>query len=483
MQPKYYIKNYLIGLILLSFSLTGQAQQSDSTIQTLQRLPVKYLTKIDDKIDKYSSRITTRTQKALEKLSRWEGKIQKLLNKVNPEAAQRLFGNDQTTFTTLLNKIKEGKTIAGNYQAQYNEYRDKLTSSLGYLEQQKESLDKQLMQPLSAATKKLDALEQDIQNSEALEAFIKERKGQLIDESLQYIGKSKYLQKIDKESYYYIETIKNYKQLFSEPKKAEELALKILNKIPAFTKFLQQNSQLASMFRMPGAPIDPQSLAGLQTRSSINALIQDRIASAGPNAQAQIAQNIQQAQAQIQQLQDKILQSGQSSSTDELPNFKPNNQKTKTFKQRLEFGNNFQFGKNNSYLPTTADIGLSVGYKINDKSIIGIGASYKLGLGSIQRISITHQGIGLRSFVDWKLKKQFFISGGYEMNYQAQFKNIAQLNNYNSWQSSGLIGLSKKIKVQTKWYKGSTIQILYDMLSNRHIPVSQPFIFRVGTTL
>jgi hypothetical protein len=174
----------------------------------------------------------------LEKLSRWEGKIQKLLTKVNPEAAQQLFGADQTTFTTLLNKIKEGKMIAENYQTQYNEYKDKLTNSLGYLEQQKESLDKQVLQPLSTVTKKLDALEQDIQNSEALEAFIKERKKQLIDGSLQYIGKSKYLQKIDKESYYYIETIKNYKQLFSEPKKAEELALKILNRIPAFTKFL-----------------------------------------------------------------------------------------------------------------------------------------------------------------------------------------------------------------------------------------------------
>ncbi|MBK7883017.1 MAG: hypothetical protein IPJ81_03790 [Chitinophagaceae bacterium] len=480
MQSIYYIKNCLTILVLLFITLFVKAQASDSTVQNLQHLPIKYLTKIDDKIDKYNSRITKRTQKTLEKLSRWEAKIQKLLNKVNPEAAQRLFGADQTTFTTFLNKIKEGKTIAENYQAQYNEYRDKLTSSLGYLKQQKENLDKQLLQPLHTATKKLDDLEQDIQNSEALEAFIKERKKQLIDGSLQYIGKSKYLQKIDKESYYYIETLKNYKQLFSEPEKAEELALKILNKIPAFTKFLQQNSQLASLFRMPGTPIDPQSLAGLQTRASVNSLIQDRIAAAGPNAQAQITQNIQQAQAQIQQLQDRLLQSGRSSSTDELPNFKPNEQKTKTFKQRIELGSNFQFGKSNSYLPTTADIGLSVGYKLNNKSIIGLGASYKLGMGSIQRISISHQGIGLRSFVDWKLKKEFFISGGYEMNHQAQFRNISQLNNYNSWQQSGLIGISKKIAVKTKWFKGTKLQLLYDMLHRSHVPVSQPVVFRVG---
>lgn len=454
--------------------MTFASQAQDSSVQNLQHLPVRYIAKIDDKIDQYSSRITKRTQKALEKLSRWENKTQKLLQKINPQAVQQLFGNGQTTFTTLLNKIKEGKTIAENYQTQYNEYKDKLTNSLGYLEQQKDHLDKKLLQPLNTATKKFDALEKDIQNSEALEAFIKERKKQLIDGSIQYIGKSKYLQKIDKESYYYIETLKNYKQLFSEPKKAEELALKILNKIPAFTKFLQQNSQLASMFRMPGSTIDAQSLAGLQTRSSVNSLIQDRISAAGPNAQAQITQNIQQAQQQLQQLQDKLLQSGKSSSTDELPNFKPNEQKTKTFKQRIELGSNFQFGKSNSFLPATANIGVSVGYKLNDKSIIGLGASYKLGLGSIQRISITHQGIGLRSFVDWKVKKEFFISGGYEMNYQAQF------NSYDNWQQSGLIGLSKKINIKTKWFKGTKLQLLYDVLYRTHVPVSQPVVFRVG---
>jgi hypothetical protein len=91
-------------------------------------------------------------------------------------------------------------------------------------------------------------LDNDIANSEATEKFIKERKKQLFDASLQYIGKSKYLQKINKESYYYVETLKNYKELFNDPQKAEQTAKDILNKIPTFQKFMQQNSMLASMF-------------------------------------------------------------------------------------------------------------------------------------------------------------------------------------------------------------------------------------------
>jgi hypothetical protein len=71
---------------------------------------------------------------------------------------------------------------------------------------------------------------------------------------------------------------------------------------------------------------------------------------------------------------------------------------------------NFQIGKSGTGRAAIADMGLSLGYKLNDKSIIGVGASYKMGYGSIQKIRITHEGVGLRSFIDWKLKKNFFSS-------------------------------------------------------------------------
>lgn len=473
------IRSLILTLILIT-SYHCEAQL-DSTIESLQKIPIKYISKIDNKIDKYSSRITNKTEKTLTKLSRWENKIKTLLEKVSPETAAKLFGNNQTTFSTLLQKLQEGKAIAEGYKTKYNEYRDKLTTSIKYLEEQKDKLNKNLISPINDAKKKLSELEQDVSNTEAVEAFIKERKKQLLNEAVKYIGNSKYLTKIDKESYYYIETLRNYKELFTDKKKAEEVVLKILNKIPAFTKFAQENSMLASLFRMPGgANNSPESLAGLQTRESVNSLLQDRIAAGGPNAREQFSQNMQQGQAELNKLKDKVIQAGGSSSDANIPNFKPNNQKSKTFLQRLDFGSNFQFAKNNSLMPTTADIGLSVGYKLNDKSVIGIGASYKMGLGSIQRISITHQGIGIRSFIDWKLKKQFFISGGFEMNYNAQFKNINQLQTYNDWQQAGLVGLTKKINVKTKFFKGTSIQLLYDMLYRQHNPVSQPVLFRMG---
>ena len=467
---------------LLIFTSYHCEAQADSIASSLQQLPDKYITRIDNKIDKYSNRITSKTEKTLARLSRWENKIQSLLQKVNPDAAQRLFGNTQTTFKSLFQKVKEGKSIAENYKAQYNDYRDKLTTSLKYLEQQKDKSKNDIAQPLSKATKKMSELEQDVKNSEALEQFIKERKKQLINESVKYIGNSKYLTKINKEAYYYVESLRNYKEIFSEKKKTEEAAMKLLNKIPAFNKFVQNNGMLASIFKIPGngtsinSPSAP-ALAGLQTRANVNTLIQNQIAVGGPNAINQVREQIQSGQAQLGILKDKIAKYG--SADTEIPSFKPNNQKTKTFSQRITYEANIQFGKANNFLPAQSELAFGVGYKLNDKSVIGIATSIKIGLGtSWNNIKITAQGLGLRSYFDWKIKGNFYASGGYEQNYNSQFKNIQQLKNYAAWQTSGLIGISKKIK--SRGNKSAKFQLFYDFLSYRHVPVTQPFIFRTG---
>jgi hypothetical protein len=461
--------------------------QVDSTLYNLQNIPNKYFKEVDHKIEKYQSRITKKTIQTLEKLSRWENKIRKLLEGVSPETAGRLFTIGQPTFASILQQLKDGEELVLSYQAPYNKYRDDLTTTLKYVQQAKEYLDTGLIKKAVNTKDKMLELTEHENQAEVLQQFIKERKKQLIEQAVQHIGQSKYLQKINKEAFYYVETLKNYKEIFSDSRKAESTVKDIVTKIPAFQKFMQKNGELASLFGQ--APDNANSgsntnLIGLQTRSSVQTLIQDQIASGGPNAEQIFRDNIQQGQAELMKLKDKLLTSmGNSGGDINMPSFKPNMQKTKTFLQRLEYGFNVQFAKNNTLLPTTSDIAGSVGYKLNDKSIIGVGASYKLGLGSIQAIHLSHEGVGIRSFLEWKLKKQFFISGGYELNHNAQFQNIAQLKNYNMWQSSALLGLTKKTNIKTKFFKSTNFQILFDFLSKRHDPVSQPVLFRVGYTL
>ena len=211
-------------------------------------------------------------------------------------------------------------------------------------------------------------------------------------------------------------------------------------------------------------------------------MINQRVAAGGPGAQQMIQQNLADAQSQLQQLKNKLNQLGQGGGDIDMPNFKPNDQRTKSFFKRLEFGTNIQTQKSQYYFPATSDLGFSVGYKLNNKSIIGIGASYKLGLGSgWNNIKFTHQGAGLRSFLEWKLKGSFYASGGYESNYRSAFKNIAQLKDESAWQQSALLGISKKYSI-SKSFKGN-IQLLYDFLHTRQVPGTQPIVFRLGYTL
>ena len=476
------ITKNLILLFLFFLPIFNCFAQVDSTTLIINKLTGKYATIVDKKVDVYTKRLTTKTEKTLVNLAKWEQKIYKTLNKVNPEAASRLFSEPNQTFTDALNKYREGKSIAENYKLAYDQYRDQLLTAAKYLEDHKDLLNKAQFQKFKNNQESLQTLEQERLASEQLQRFIKERKKQLTQQVLQYLGKSKYLQKISKENFYYVETLRNYKEIFRDKKKTEELVLNTLNKFPGFENFMRKNSLLASLFRMPGngsASNNTASLAGLQTRSQVNNLIQQQIGAGGPNALQEIKNNINAAQTTLNDLKKKVGNSYGGGNTEDL-DFKPNMQKTKTLKQRLEFGTDFQTEKGSRYIPNGLNAGLSAGYKLNDKSTIGLGVSYRMGLNTVDKFKVSSEGIGLRSFVDWKLKKQFFVQGGFEMNHFSSFENLRALGDVDSWQQSALLGISKKIAVKTKMTKGIKLQLLYDFLYREHLPISKPVVFRVG---
>jgi hypothetical protein len=200
------------------------------------------------------------------------------------------------------------------------------------------------------------------------------------------------------------------------------------------------------------------------------------------NPESYVQQQTQAAQTQLNSLKNKVNELGGGSGDLSMPDeFKPNNQKTKSFLKRLEYGFNIQTQKTNYLLPAASDLALTAGYKLNDKSVIGVGASYKLGWGKpISNISLSNQGMSLRSFVDVKFKGNFWITGGYELNYQSAYKEILpQSFSSVAWQRSGLLGLTKKYKIGKKT---GNLQLLWDFLSYKQLPKPEPLKFRVGYT-
>ncbi len=451
------------------------AQDADSTLDALQQIPTRYIITIDSKIDKYSSRITSKTTKTLTKLSRWENKIKSLLEKASPETAAQLFAPGQPTFTSLLEQLKQGEALALTYQAQYNKYTDDITTRLKFIAQQKKQLDSGFIKKATAAHKKMKALASEEDKSEGLQQFIKERKKQLISQAVAHIGQSKYLVKMNKEAFFYAETLKNYKDIFSDSKKAEETVKGILNKIPSFQEFIKQNSMISGLFEVSGqnAVFQP----GMQTRAGVQQLIQGRLSAMGANAKEMMGKKLQAAQAQLNDLQKKIAN---GYCNGEMPPGNVNPEKTKIFSQRLEYGFNVQFSKNNGLIPSATDIAVSIGYKPRDGMLIGLAGSYKLGIGTIDNIRFSNEGVGIRYFADVRWKKQLYLTGGFEMNYNEHFKDVAFIKDNNLWQQSALLGITKKFKLKTKFTKGTSIAVLYDFLARQHAPVSQAVIFRIG---
>jgi hypothetical protein len=471
------ISRFVFTLSFIAVFCKLNAQDSISKML----LPTKYLDDVSATANHLEQRLDQKTDMVLSNMMKQEGRLKRKLARIDSLKAEQIFGNVEGRYSQLKQRL--AAKLPGN---KYIPSLDTLSTSLKFLQQNPQSISqiKDGEKKIKYVLGKVNGLEDRFQQAEEIKKYLKERKQQLKDQ-LGQLGFVKELKKINKKAYYYSEQVKEYSEILKDHKKAERKALELLSKTKPFREFMRKNSMLASLFRLPGDPNDPlaqANLASLQTRAQVNNLIQQQIASGGPNAMSQFRQNMQSAQAQVSQLKDKIVQSGGGSSDDIMPEgFKPNDQRTKGLWKRLEVGTNIQTQKATNFFPVTNDLGLSVGYKLNDRSIIGVGASYKLGMGrGWSHIKFTSEGAGVRSFIDWKLKGSFWISGGYEQNYRTAFNSVDQLRNLSSWQQSGLIGLSKVLDVKSKFFKKTKLQLLWDFLSYEQAPRTQPVVFRIG---
>jgi hypothetical protein len=464
-------KSFCLFLLFILFKTVGYSQlKSDSVLAKID--PRRFAIAVFNKTKNLEEKIVSKTNTVLEKMQRSEEKIYKKMMK----GKDSLFA--KAKLSEIRNQYKEIKnsqaiTIASLYIPEL----DSLTTSLKFLDQAG------ISGKIKKALQNSSALQNRFNYSEQIRKFIKERKEQL-KQVFEKTGISRQLKKINKTVYYYSAQIQEYKEILKDPRKIERKALELLSKTKLFQDFMKKNSLFASLFRPQFDPNDPLSqigMAGLQTRVQVNNLIQQQVANGGAGARQQFNQNIQAAQQQLNVLKAKVTRLGTASSDVEQPEFKVNSQKSKSFFKRLEYGTNFQSQKATNFFPVTTDLGLSLGYKLNDNSIIGIGTSYKLGLGrGWNNIRFTSEGIGLRSYVDLKLKGSLWVSGGYEQNFKTAFADFQQLREKNAWQKSGLVGISKVISLKTKFFKKTNIKLLWDFLSYQQIPRTQAFVFRVG---
>lgn len=424
-------------LPLLFLLLTVSCFAQDSII------PEKYYAQVQKKTQKVNDLIRKRTRQSLSSFLNREQRMKSRLMKFDPAAAHRIF-----------DKIPATGAINHNYKS----YLDTLQVVTKFLSSSKE---------LQQRVKQLEA---SIGESEQVGAYLNQRQQVLKEQLSKYTAFSKDLQQLSKQAWYYKEQVREYTSIIQDRDKMEAKVMALLRKSTAFQNFFSKYSVLAGLLNINTT----QSLEGLQTRSQVEQLVQQRLGD-GPDARQAVAQQVNQARDQFKQLKDKFPFLDNAA---EMPDFKPNPMKTKRFLQRIELGGNTQFQRANNWYPTIGDLALQAAYKFTDKTHAGIGLAYKLGMGSLNRMAFSSQGAGIRSFVDYRIKKAFSLNGGMEMNYYTAFSHIEQLKNWNGWQKSALMGIQYTYKVSPK-LKG-TLTVLYDFLARQQAPFSEPVKIRFG---
>lgn len=471
------LKRFIQTLSLFFGVLQLQAQDS------LVQIPSRYLDQVSSKANQLEQKLDNKSEKALRQMQKLEKKMMKKLDKLDSAKAKELLNNAQLQYRKLEQRLGKISSLK-----QYISSLDTLSSSVHFLSENQQLLARSgdLSQKISNALSNIKELEGKFQRAEEVKNFLTERK-QMLAEQLKKFGFGKELRRINKNAYYFKAQIADYRESLKDQKKLEKKVIELLSKTRLFRDFMSRNGFLARLFPMPSSQANlqqqtmQQGFAGLQTRIQVSSFIQ-QAGFSEPNAVSQLQQNIQDAQSEISKLREQIARPGGISGDDlEIPDFKINSQKTKSFLKRVEVGTNIQSQKAKTYFPATSDLGLSIGYRLNDKSVVGVGVSYKLGLGKgWNNIRMTNQGVGLRSFIEWKIKGSFWISGGYEQNYRTEFRKIDELKNLSAWQQSGLVGLTKAISLKTKFFRKTKLQLLWDFLSYQQVPATQPFLFRIG---
>jgi hypothetical protein len=475
------------ALLCLALTVT-HAQSVDSVTGKVIHFPSKLLSRLHSKSAQLDQQLTQQSEKTLQRMQRREDRLRQKLSRVDSNAARDLFAHSATQYAALEQKIRTDTGSANRgASGSYLPYADSLHGSLAFLQKNPQLLNSGSSAKVQGAASQFQSLQAKMQDADEVKSFIQQRKQQIGD----YITQHANLQSVlgspyagmNQEVYYYSQQIRQYKDMWSNPDQLEQKALALLNQLPAFQTFMKNNSQLGGLFNLPGNYGATTAVSGLQTRDQVAQLVQGQVSAGGAGGADALQSNLQSAESQLDGYKDKLSKLGSGNGDMDMPDFKPNDQKTKTLWKRLEYGANFQTTHNNYYFPTVTDLGLSLGFKLNNSNVVGVGASYKLGWGNgLGHIALSSQGVGLRSFLQIKIKGSFSATGGFEYNYTTPFTSYQQIKQIQDWTKSGLIGISKTVSMKSPVFKKTSLQLLWDFLSYQQVPKTQPVIFRVGYT-
>ncbi|MBN8875902.1 MAG: hypothetical protein J0I32_00015, partial [Sphingobacteriales bacterium] len=239
---------HCLSLLLTLLLYAGLQAQAD-TASTSLSISTKYLDQVSSKAGDLEQKLDRQSEKVLSKFLKAEQKLQRKLSRKDSAKAQQVFGSAGQQYAQLQDKLARTDKLK-----QYIPSLDTLSSSLKFLQTNPQlmAITKEGPAKLKEAMAKVNGLQTQFQKAEEIKKFLRERK-EYLKSQLNNLGLGKQLKQLNKQAYYYSAQVNEYKQLLKDHKKAEQKAIELLSRTQLFKDFMRNNSQLASLFRLPGS--------------------------------------------------------------------------------------------------------------------------------------------------------------------------------------------------------------------------------------
>lgn len=411
-------------------------------------------------LDKVKSSTAVRknyTKKYLEKFDRHQGKFLKKLCKVNSKKADALYldwSNSKIQLKHSQNSTGNGRFSRGHGEV-YNSYNDSLLSILKF-----EGNDSSLQV--------IEEYKQQLNDEALVHNYMIRQKDLMKKVSSDIPSLQKYYTPLSKDSYYLNQQLGEVQKIFQNSDKLEKEFFGRISSDPAFSKYFQSNSTLSSI-KIPenwGKTIE-----GLQTNNFVKGIQSADINQLSEAGKEKIINLISEGAKSIESMKNDFPKLTNAS---DVPDFKPNALKTKSFTKRIKYGIDFQLDPSKEFYPSGILGGLNLGYQLDLNSMIGIGFAIHSLFNSKEEVKgIPDNNLSLRSFFDKRIKGVVFFTTGYERNYSnTDFKFIKPNEEHL------LSGLKFKYGFGSKL--GFQISLLYDFLYDQHIPISKQLVYRIG---
>lgn len=459
---KYFIAILLICLVMPVISYSQSGVDSLPNFSKMVDRTSKVLSSSITDIGKQNSKIVDETE---DKIAVFLNKLKSIDKLAAKDLSMQLDAYSTKSLLLTINQLPQ------KFHGEYLPYLDSAFGIMSFLKSKSpnlkgitENLDaiKELQHQISAAQEiqqhlqqKLSVIDQFVKANQQKLSKLEARLNKMHSNIAEYSGK-----------------IRSVKEVFRDPSKLQEQALAILSTNSQFSSFMQKNSFLSGLFPGNATPANTDASIGLFSRASlteeISKKIQSSVAETGPvTSKMTVSEN--------------VGNSGLSEILNSLPGNKQNIPTERTVERKYNFHFTLQTTRANSIYPSMADFALTAGYNIKKKFSIGGGISYKMGMGTgINDIRISSQGVGFRSYADYKWKKALFVTTGFEMNYIEPFSEVRNLTAIDKWTTSGLIGITKSIDFKSHFIKGMRLQLFWDFLAQGRNVQTQPILFRIG---